>query len=198
MSNAILPTLPGLTFPVNRTAVWSTKVQTSISGKETRLGLWSYPIWEYDIGYELLRSDNVNLELQTLANFYNSRQGSYDDWLFNDPDDNRTALAPFGIGDGATTAFQLSRPLIAGGATEPVRAVNTITQVRKAGAATAAYALNAYTGVITFTTAPAAGAALDWSGSFWWRCRFMDDTFDLTKFLQTFWDAKSLKFRTCK
>jgi uncharacterized protein (TIGR02217 family) len=198
MSNAILPTLPGLTFPVNRTPMWSTKVQTSISGKETRLGLWSYPIWQYDVGYDLLRSDSVNLELQTLANFYNARQGSFDDWLFNDPDDNTAALAPFGIGDGTTTVFQLARPLVTAGVTEPVRAVNTITQVRKAGVATGAYTLNSNTGVITFTTAPAAGNVLDWSGTFYWRCRFMDDTFNLSKFMNTFWEAKSLKFQTCK
>lgn len=198
MSNAVLPLLKGLTFPVRKTPRWSTKIQTGVSGKETRIGLWSYPIYDYEQQYSMLRSDNVNLELQTLLDFYSARQGSFDTWLFNDPDDNTATLMSFGTGDGATTAFQLTRTLIGGGFAEPVSAPNTVTQVRVAGSATGAYTLNSATGVITFTVAPANAAALDWTGTYYWRCRFKGDTFDVEKFHNMFWEAKALKFVSVK
>ena len=198
MSTAVLPNLKGLTFPVKKTPTWRTKIQTAVSGKETRIGLWSYPIYDYDLPHAYLRSDATNIELQTLVDFYNARNGPFDTWLFNDPDDNTATLMPFGIGDGSTTAFQLTRTLISSGFSEPVSAPNTITQVRVNGSATGAYSLNSTTGVITFTVAPAAAAALDWTGTYYWRCRFKDDTFNVEKFLNQFWEAKSLKFVNVK
>lgn len=198
MSTAVLPALAGLAFPVTKTPEWSTRIQAAISGKETRLGLWSYPLWHYEVAYDMLRSDNVNLELQALLNFYNARQGPNDTWLFNDPDDNTVTTMPFGTGDGVTTQFQLYRTLTAGGFPEPVSAPNVVSQIRKAAVVTAAYTLNTSTGVVTFTTAPAGGAALDWTGTYYWRCRFEDDTFDTEKFANQFWQAQSLKFRSVK
>jgi uncharacterized protein (TIGR02217 family) len=196
MSNAVFPALTGLVFPVEKTPTWSTKVQTAASGKETRLSFWSYPIWQYSIGYDVLRSDAVNLELQTLLGFFNARQGAYDDWLFNDPDDNSCTANFFATGDGTTTAFQLARTW--GGVLEPVRAVNAITQVTKAGSPTTAYTLNSNTGVITFNTAPGAGQALAWSGTFYWRCRFMDDQVTASKFMKNLWETQTLKFQSVK
>jgi uncharacterized protein (TIGR02217 family) len=195
MSNAVLPALVGLNYPVIKTPRWSTKVQTTVSGKETRLNLWSYPIWEYTLGYDVLRSDAVNLELQQLVAFYNARSGSYDDWLFNDPDDNTATNQSFGTGDGTTTAFQLQRAY--GGYVEPVRGINAISSVNVNGTTTAAYTVSA-TGLLTFTTAPAASAALRWSGTYYWRVRFMDDHIDLNKFANQFWELKTLRFTSCK
>lgn len=196
MSNAVFPALVGLTFPVEKTPLWSTKIQPVTSGKETRIGFWSYPIWQYSIGYDILRSDAVNLELQTLVGFFNARQGSFDDWLFNDPDDNSCTASFFGTGDGTTTAFQLARTW--GGVSEPVRAVNTVSQVTKNGTPTAAYTLNTSTGVITFTTAPSAGQVLAWSGTFYWRCRFGEDQVTVAKFVKDFWETKTVKFQSIK
>ena len=308
MSNAVLPLLKGLTFPVRKTPRWSTKIQTGVSGKETRIGLWSYPIYDYEQQYSMLRSDNVNLELQTLLDFYSARQGSFDTWLFNDPDDNTATLMPFGTGDGVTTAFQLTRTLVSGGFSEPVTALNgsaTVvvngtaepqlglstpatpalsavaggalaattyyvrvtllsangqslastesslavalnnvlqvaspvsqtgatgwavyvstaagTETRQAtnltlgsawtepttglvagaalpGANTTGWTVSA-TGLVTFFAAPANAAALTWTGTYYWRCRFKGDTFDVEKFHNMFWEAKALKFVSVK
>lgn len=196
MSNAVFPVLKGLTFPAEKTPLWSTKIQQAVSGKETRIGFWSYPIWQYSISYSILRSDSVNAELQTLLGFYNARQGAFDDWLFNDPDDNTATAQTFGTGNGTQTVFQLSRTL--GGIAEPVRAVNTVTSVTANGSAAGSYTVNYNTGVITFAVAPAAGVVLAWTGTFYWRCRFMDDQLTASKFLQNLWESRSLKFQTCK
>lgn len=196
MSNAVFPVLKGLTFPAEKTPLWSTKIQQSASGKETRIGFWSYPIWQYSVSYDILRSDSVNAELQTLLAFFNARQGAFDDWLFDDPDDNTAAAEPFGTGDGTTTSFQLSRSL--DGIAEPVRAVNTVSAVTSNGSPAGSYTVNYNTGVITFATAPASGRALAWSGTFYWRCRFMDDQMTASKFMREFWETRSLKFQSVK
>jgi uncharacterized protein (TIGR02217 family) len=197
LSNSVLPTLAVLTFPVSRTPRWSTKIQTATSGKETRLGLWSYPIWEYSVAYSILRSD-VNVELQTLAGFFNARQGSFDSWLFNDPDDNAVSAQSFGAGNGSTTQFQLARTF--GGYVEPVQALNGTPSIYVSGALQTAgtnYSISA-TGLVTFVTAPAASAPLTWTGSFYWRCRFLTDAITLDKFLASFWELKALKFQSIK
>lgn len=196
MSDAVFPTLPGLTYPVEKTAIWSTKIQTSVSGKETRLGYWSYPRWEYALRYSILRSDNVNAELQTLVGFFNARMGAYDDWLFLDPDDYIATNQVFATGDGTTTAFQLARTW--GGWTEPVRAVLSVSSVKVNGTPTSAYTVNTSTGVITFTSAPTNGATLAWSGQFYWRCRFLDDQVTAAKFMKDFWETRTLKFQSLK
>lgn len=196
MSNAVLPTLKGMTFPVEKTPTWSTKVQNHVSGKETRLNLWSYPKWEWSLSYEVLRSDSVNLELQQLVGFFNARQGCYDSWLFNDPDDNSVTAQTFGLGTGSQTVYQLNRTY--GGYNEPVTATNVVSQVTVNGTPTVAYTLNQYTGVITFNTAPAAGAVLAWSGTYYWRVRFTDDQTTVSKFMQTLWENQGIKFVSIK
>jgi uncharacterized protein (TIGR02217 family) len=200
MSNAVLPMLPGLLFPVTKSPMWSTKIQPSVSGKETRLAYWSYPRWKYSIGYDFLRSSVLG-ELQTLAGFYNARQGAYDSFLFLDPDDNAVTAQGFGFGDGATTTFQLARTY--GGYVEPVLAVNVtptpqifINGTQKTGGTD--YTLNVSTGVVTFTTAPGASVALTWTGSYYWRCRFLDDSIDLNKFMRDLWELKTLNFQSLK
>lgn len=119
MSNAVFPALPGLIYPVTKTPMWRTKVQESTSGKETRIGYWSYPRWKYEIGFDVLRSGALT-ELQQLAGFFNARNGSFDSWLFDDPDDNAVVDQSLGVADGVQTTFQLARAL--GGYVEPVLA----------------------------------------------------------------------------
>lgn len=196
MSNSVFPSLIGLSWPVKRTPIWRTKVQESFSGKETRIGFWSYPQWEYDISYGVLRSLDINTELQQLLGFFNSRMGAFDDWLFNDLYDNMADAQVFGVGNGSQTVFQLARSL--GGYVEPVRAVSAVSQVRISGTPTAAYTLDQFKGLITFSTAPTNGAVLDWTGTYYWRCRFVNDRLTTEMIMSGLSEAKSLKFRTLK
>ena len=54
------------------------------------------------------------------------------------------------------------------------------------------------TGLVTFAAAPIAGAALTWSGSFYWRCRFVLDQLDFAKFAYRLWNLRTCKFVTVK
>jgi hypothetical protein len=65
--------------------------------------------------------------------------------------------------------------------------------IKKAGVATSAYTINNTTGRITFTTAPANGATLTWSGEFDIPAAFADDTFPITSFGMTS-EVKGMRF----
>ena len=108
MSNATLPALAGLRYPAKRRPIWSGKVQTAVSGKETRLSYWSYPRYQWTIGYEFLRTAAGANDLASLIGFYNARRGQFDDWLWTDPDDSSVAMPP--IGRPAPIAEQLHDP----------------------------------------------------------------------------------------
>lgn len=200
MSNLVLPVLPGMSFPVSKTPTWSTRIQTAASGRETRIGLWSYPRWKWGLQFEFLRN-NVAAgydELWTLLGFYNRHLGPYDSWLFDDPDDDAVVDQSFGVGDGTMTQFQLVRTR--GGFVEPVTDLNGAIVVKKAGvvqALTSQYTIGT-TGIVTLAAPPASGAALTWTGSFYWRCRFLSDTIDAEKFVQRIWELKKLEFMSIK
>jgi hypothetical protein len=50
------------------------------------------------------------------------------------------------------------------------------------------------TGLVTYTTAPPAGAKLLWTGSFYYRCAFDEDKLELVKFMNKWWSIKKLPF----
>lgn len=198
MSNAVFPSLPGLTWNVVRRPRWSTVTKKSVSGREFRAAQYSYPLWEYRLAYEVLRGRSALPEMQQLAAFFNARQGSYDTFLYADPDDSAVTLQTFGSGDGTTTKFQLVRAF--GGYTEPVFDLNGAPQIYKAGVLQTSgthYTIDSV-GVLTWVTAPTAGQALTWTGSFYWRCRFMQDAADFNQFMRQLWELKSLEFTTVK
>jgi hypothetical protein len=85
MSDAIFPTLPGRGWSILRTPQHSTRIQTAVSGKETRARLWATPIWVYELTFDVLREEPGLAELQTLAEFFAARSGAYDTFLFLDP-----------------------------------------------------------------------------------------------------------------
>jgi hypothetical protein len=53
-------------------------------------------------------------------------------------------------------------------------------------------------GLVTFTVAPAAGAALTWSGSYYWRVRFDLDQTEFNNFLNQLWEAKKVTLVSVK
>ena len=53
-------------------------------------------------------------------------------------------------------------------------------------------------GVITFTTAPAASAALTWSGGYLFLCRFDDEMVDAVQFGGNLWSVGKLTFVSVK
>ena len=192
----VFPSLPGITYPVKRSPNWSAVKNDALSGKKTRFSLFSYPTYSYEVPFSFLRSDASNLEWQTLMGFINSLNGPVQLFGFIDPDDHTVSNQNFGVGDGATTGpFQLVRAM--GGFTEPVFLLNGAPTIKIAGTPTAAFTVDGY-GAVTFNSAPANGAALTWTGSYYIPCRLDEDSTDVSKFLTTIWELKALKFSSEK
>lgn len=197
MSEAIYPDLPGLKPEIKRTPMWKTLRQESVSGKILTAALMTYPTRKYTLAYEVLRA-GAEQELQNLEGFFNARQGSFDTFLFNDPDDRTVTDQTFGTGNGTSTAFPLLRTR--GGFSEPVQSVNGAPIIKVAGVvkATPADYVISTLGVVNFVVAPASGAALTWTGAYYWRCRFLLDMIDLDKFLQDLWKLNRIEMRVEK
>lgn len=193
------PALVGLIFPAKRSPMWNTDVARTVTGRRSALANFSYPIWKYELAYEVLRSDITNKEFQTLAAFYNRVNGPAGLWQFTDPNDFAAAAQGFGVGDGSSTMFQLVRAMTGQGANafvEPVWAPQTATifvdDVENNDVTISDL------GLVTFNDPPAADAVLTWTGTFNWLCRFDDDELGFDEFASKFFEAKKVNFSTEK
>lgn len=196
MSDAVFPTLPGLAWDVKKTPIFNTQVQKATSGRELRVGFYSYPLWKFSLAYNVLKADTVTAELQQLMGFFLERQGQFDSFLYSDPTDHQVTGQQFGTGDGTTTSFQLTRTL--GGFAEPIFNLNGSPTIYAAGAVQASSGYTISNGLVTFTTPPANGAALTWDGEFYYRCRFLADTAEFNNFAYQLWDLQQLEFQSVK
>jgi uncharacterized protein (TIGR02217 family) len=202
MSNLVFPTLPGIEFPVQRAPLWKTSIKEAMNGREYRLAFFSNPRYQYRVSFEALRNTALLQEIQQLIGLFNAVYGSWDTFLWADDTDYAVTAQPFGVGDGVTKSFQLVRTF--GNFVEPVYDLqNTpsiyINAVLKANGVD--YTLNSLLnggGLVTFTTAPAAGTTLSWTGSYYWRCRFLKDSMDFEEFLNDLWQAKQVEFITVR
>lgn len=191
----IYPILAGLSFGSTKSPEFNTIIKQSLSGYETRTSLRAYPRWLFQLSYEFLRTDATIDELKTLVGFYMQCKGGLTTFLYKDPYDYTVTNQTFGVGNGTLKVFQLIRDF--GGFIDLIQAVNTSLLVIKInGVTTTAYTIA--NGIITFTTAPANGAVLTWSGDFYFPCRFEDDKLDTINFMKNLWEAKKVNLMSVK
>lgn len=216
----IFPYMPGLSYPVGRSVgQWDTTIQVSVSGKETRFANRTQARYKYSLSVEGLDSLGTNTSLiafsrQILDAFFNSTLGGALVFFFWDTEDNTVFGAEFGTGDSLTTQFQLLRdnqgsvdyifaPIISGGTVYPqpgntgLTAQFSAVEIFNNGTlvSSSAYTISS-SGLVTFSSPPAGGAVLTWTGSYFWPCNFDDDTLQASKFMMGLWEAKSIKFTT--
>lgn len=205
MSTQIFPSLSGLSWPVIRKPEFKTQILESVSGKEVRVAQRSAPRYTYTVSYEVLRKNNTQAEYQILMAFYNNRLGSFDTFLYNDVDDNSASAEVIGIGDGLSSTFQIVRAF--GGPANPkwfdsILAPNAITAVYLNGVlqASSLYSVSnwgsATPGVITFVSPPFANVAVSVDMTWYWPCRFVDDTVEFTKNYQGLFAVSAISFMT--
>jgi uncharacterized protein (TIGR02217 family) len=166
MSTTVLPSLAGLGWGIQRTPVFNTVVQQAISGKETRISLYSYPRWKWELSYNILRSAAAYTELQQLAGFFNTLLGQFDTFLYQDADDNSVTGQGIGTGNGSTSEYQLVRSF--GGFVEPVLAPNNISSLYLNGIAIPAGGYSApVNGALTSSASGSLGATTYYVVSTW-------------------------------
>lgn len=196
MSNSVYPVLPGLRINVRRVVSMPPVLKrTTPSRREYRAVDSSLIKYRFVLSYEVLRA-GAEAELQNIEAFFKVRRGSFDNFLFTVPDDAAVTNQLFGIGNGSTTSYQLTRSL--GGYSELVYDLNGTPQIFRNGvlqATPANYSISA-TGLVTFTSAPASGHNLNWTGAYYWRCRFERDELEFERFLHQLYELRTVELIT--
>jgi uncharacterized protein (TIGR02217 family) len=199
----LLPTLPGLTWSRHKKPNFNTRIASHVSGREVRVPLMAYPLYEFEANYSALTSSATLFaalqasSLQALMGLFLQLQGQYGTFLYVDPDDNTVTGQFLANGDGTTTSFQFVRAL--GGFVEPVSWVTAIANVYLNGVAQSgsSYSLTV-PNTLTFTAAPGSGNAITADFSFAFNCRFLDDQMDFEEFMGNLWKLEAMKFRSVK
>lgn len=205
MSSLVYPTLPGLAFEVIRTPRWNNIIQEAVNGVATTIGRQLYPLLHFELVYSVLRDSVSFPEVKALVGLFNALQGGYDTFLFTDPDFNTITVAnpsQFGIGDGSTTGFQLlayyGNTSGIQGYQEMVQALNGSPVIYDNGSTVNPVNYSITNGFVTFTSAPLNTHVLSWSGQFYYRCAFDEDSLDVLKFMSQagagLWEAKKVQF----
>ncbi len=195
MSNEIFPSLPGLQINVQRSASWPTSIQETATGKEVRIQVQPMPRWSWSLSFEFLMDDRTAgvSDLQKLVGFWLRHRGAFEPFRYRDPDDFAVTDSPIGIGTGTKAEFQLVRSLGGSGSAyrfdEPIQEIEAVT-VKVDGVAVSA--LLGTAGVVTLAEAPALGAVVTASFSYWWRVRFTDPDIDVQQWVHKIWRTKSV------
>lgn len=189
--------LPGLTFSVHKRPNFKTKIVEAASGNEVRNAMMQYPRWEFELSYEFLEdSSGAESSLKTIMGFFLARQGSFDSWLFKDPDDYLVTGGYCGEADGVTTEFPFCRTM--GEFHEKVGQVdtaNTINVYVDGVLVDPADYTVTLPNLIVFDSAPASGdVTADFQ--FFFACRFLEDSADFEKFMDKLWTYQQCEFRS--
>ncbi|MFA3599870.1 DUF2460 domain-containing protein [Acinetobacter baumannii] len=206
MSNVLFPELPGLEWDTSITPMFNTKIMTSINGRELRASFQAAPKYEISLSYAFLRENKGRKELQQLQGFYLERRGAFDSFLFKMPEDNEFNCTF--ISDGTTKTFQLYKEMY----TDKMPLVNTQGKIFGSGEVdpnmwnqTPSKTMwnpnqeklmwNTLTAQITpdgkyIISQPfEEGQEITITGTFYYRCRFKDDTQEYVNFMHKLWKA---------
>ena len=193
-----LPFLPGLGWSVHRRPTFDTIVAPHPSGAEVRLALWQNCLWEFELSYDALASNDRlsrrwNQTLQTLMGFYLARGGQRGTFLYIDPDFNAMVGQGIGAGDGVDRRLpvhaRVRRPGRAGQLGDGGRCDLSRRRraVRRAGRSAAA--------TITFAAAPAERRRDLGRLLLRLHLPLPRGQLDFEEFMDNLWQLKSLKFR---
>jgi uncharacterized protein (TIGR02217 family) len=146
-----------------------TEIVTLGSGYEERNAVWANSRRSYDVGYGVKTLD----DLYAVIAFFEARMGQLYGFRLQDFADYKSCAPgasvsatdqPIGTGDGTTTAFQLAKTYTSGPAswTRTInKPVDGTALVSVGGTAlTSGFSVDSTTGIATFATAPANGAAI--------------------------------------
>ncbi len=206
MSNEIFPSLPGLKWSQTKVPIFATRIQISASGRESRVPLFVYPLYQFNLAYELLRDTAGHNELKSLMGFYLQRGGASEDFLYIDISDNYVLAGLIGVGDGNNNQFQMVRSY--GGFYEPRYDIqaNNATVPTKIYVNGNEQANNTYSisylrsGILSFNSNPIGAITGDFA--FYYRVRFIEYSEDRTspggssdgfsQFMKNLWEAKTV------
>lgn len=150
---------------------WNTQIITLRSGREQRIAQWAMPHREYTADFAALN----DAEKQEFLSVLMATRGARDDFRFKDWNDWQADNEVFGIGDGTSSAKQLSKTYVWGPASYTRPITLPLSAVVSADGMPIDVTVNALTGMVTPDDPWPNGAVLTWSGQFDVRVRFAND-----------------------
>jgi len=166
-----------------------TQIVELASGDEERNASWANSRRRYDAAYGIRRAD----DLAAVVVFFEARNGRLYGFRWKDWADYKSCLPSqtpaatdqnIGTGDGTKTAFQLTKTYTSGSQTwtrnitKPV--VGTVKVAIGGTVQSSGWSVDTTTGLVSFTTAPANGAAITAGFEFDVPVRFDTDQLDVT------------------
>tara|TARA_R110002124_G_scaffold112828_1_gene267054 strand:+ start:82 stop:708 length:627 start_codon:yes stop_codon:yes gene_type:complete len=170
-----------------------TQIVELASGDEERNASWANSRRRYDAAYGIRRAD----DLATVVAFFEARGGRLYGFRWKDWGDYKSCQPSgtpsvtdqaIGIGDGATTTFQLMKAYTSGAQTwtrtiaKPV--AGTVMLALNGIAQASGWSVDATTGEVVFTTAPTSGISVTTGFEFDVPVRFDTDQLDVTHDLE--------------
>lgn len=177
-----------LDVPYDESIRFLTVVSEGESGKEQRYQKWLRP----------KRTFRVKLDARQLAEtdsiwrFYTRMKGSFNTFLFQNPNENPVTAETVGSGDGVKSVFYLGQAVDF--ATGDLIVVSGSEAIKRSVKGTgdylafAAYTIDYTTGAITTNSVFPSGDVMRANYNFQYRCRFRDDNLDRTAFTGELWN----------
>lgn len=202
-------------YSVHKKPTFASIVSSPTSGREVTGYQMPYPLWEFELSYEVLRDQGKNpspfsdvlgyTEMQTLSEFWLLLNAQYGTFIYQDPDDYSRQGQLIGVGDGTTKAFLLRRTwgFAPYAVSEPIGIADVRVGVTfnvyidgiiipQAGS----WWIDTDLRTLKFVTPPPNLKNITADFSFFYYCRFLEDTLDLEEFAYGWWRVASLKFRS--
>lgn len=194
MSDVLFPELR-IGYDLTRKPMFNTKIMTSVNGRELRASYQAVPKYEFSLNLPGLEERKG--ELQAIEDFFIARRGAFDSFLFKMPWDNEYDCTF--IGDGITTSFQLYKGQLPLGNTETFETEDPLMWDEDLGKRMwtdlearmwdMQYGVSK-NGVLTLPVPLAAGDKVTVKGTFYYRCRFSDDSQAFTLFSYRLWKGE--------
>lgn len=174
--------------PMEEEIRYMTIVSESEGGAEQRYQKWQKPKRTFRLK---LRARGLT-EADQIWRFYTRHKGSFDSFLFQNPNENPVSAETVGSGDGSKTIFYLGGKVDVGTGDLIVTPSSAVLTKSVGGTGDyltySTYTINENTGQITTSPAVPSGDVLRASYNFRYRCRFKDDNLNREAFTSNLFD----------
>lgn len=186
MSNAVFSYT--LDTPFEEEIRYLTVVSEGESGKEQRYQKWLTPKRTFRIKLDARQAT----ETDSIWRFYTARKGSFDTFLFQNPNENPVTAETVGSGDGVKSVFYLGNKVdFATGDLIVVSGSEVITRSVKGTGdylSFSAYTIDNTTAAITTNSVFPSGDVMRATYNFQYRVRFRDDQLSREAFTGELWN----------
>jgi len=207
----VYPTLIGLAFSVDWTPTFfNMPTQVSAGGAEVDMGLSPIPTHQFDLVYNFLRDkfQPGTQEFKTMFGFFLAMRGTFGRFLFLNPDDNSVVGELVGTTDGVNNIYaplQRTFGTASNSGTEPVGYVDTTKPFRvyldgvlQDHSTYEILALNPCYQQLKFFTTPTTGQEIRVDMSYFYYCKFVENSLDFTKFMDRLWSLQKVSIKSCR